>query len=41
MRRWVEAEQARQRGERAAERDASKEVDERAKQILELKVELQ
>ncbi|XP_072143700.1 uncharacterized protein [Dermacentor andersoni] len=48
LRRWIEAEQAKQRDERAAEREAAKEAaelarlaDERQREILQLKLQLQ
>lgn len=38
---WIEAQQAKQRDERAAERDAAREADERQREILKLKLQLQ
>ncbi|KAH7987072.1 hypothetical protein HPB51_026560 [Rhipicephalus microplus] len=41
LNKWIEAQQAKLRDERAAEREAAKEADERQREILQLKLKLQ
>uniref|UniRef100_A0A131YW51 Reverse transcriptase n=1 Tax=Rhipicephalus appendiculatus TaxID=34631 RepID=A0A131YW51_RHIAP len=41
LNKWIEAQQAKLRDERAEERDAAKEADERQREILQLKLKLQ